>query len=402
MIRSRQTPQSVFDRATALLLDLVNISSPSGDVEGLDAACSRLGEALRNVGWTATVRRETDDAGHALPVLEAFLGDAPTGGGLLAIGHLDTVLDAAEPDTRDGRLWATGSVDMKAGLVAFVAALELVAERGAAPPADLRLVVVPDEEVAGAVSHAAMRRAGDARGLWCLEPGSRRGEAETIVLGRRGMVHYALDVEGRSAHAGNGYWDGRSALAAAAEWCVGAQNLARRDGPTVSVARLVAGEADFVERLAECADLLGSSRQINVVPDRARAEGEARFLNPADGRALREAMERLRQELAARHQVTMQLVFDHGVAPLDPQPASRRWAELAITAAAARGWSLEAEEERAGISFPNFLPDPSVMPILDGLGPTGGGMHTRDEFVDLDSFDRRITLLADLMERLEA
>jgi acetylornithine deacetylase/succinyl-diaminopimelate desuccinylase-like protein len=37
------------------------------------------------------------------------------------------------------------------------------------------------------------------------------------------------------------------------------------------------------------------------------------------------------------------------------------------------------------------------MPVLDGLGPVGDGMHTRDEFVSLPSLARRILLLADLL-----
>ena len=61
------------------------------------------------------------------------------------------------------------------------------------------------------------------------------------------------------------------------------------------------------------------------------------------------------------------------------------------------GWRLEIEDDRGGISFSNFLPDPSAIPILDGLGPVGGGMHTREEFMELESLDRRIALLADLL-----
>ena len=68
-----------------------------------------------------------------------------------------------------------------------------------------------------------------------------------------------------------------------------------------------------------------------------------------------------------------------------------------MASAARRGWRLDLEEERGGISFPNFLPDPGRIPVLDGLGPVGGGMHTREEFVDLNSLRRRIVLLADLL-----
>jgi glutamate carboxypeptidase len=72
--------------------------------------------------------------------------------------------------------------------------------------------------------------------------------------------------------------------------------------------------------------------------------------------------------------------------------------DRAVALAAERGWRLEVERERGGISFPNFLPDPTRLPVLDGLGPVGGGMHTREEHVSLTSLARRIVLLADLMQ----
>jgi acetylornithine deacetylase/succinyl-diaminopimelate desuccinylase-like protein len=37
---------------------------------------------------------------------------------------------------------------------------------------------------------------------------------------------------------------------------------------------------------------------------------------------------------------------------------------------------------------------------VDGLGPVGNGMHTREEYLDLASFERRIVLLADLLASL--
>jgi acetylornithine deacetylase/succinyl-diaminopimelate desuccinylase-like protein len=43
------------------------------------------------------------------------------------------------------------------------------------------------------------------------------------------------------------------------------------------------------------------------------------------------------------------------------------------------------------------VPNPERIAILDGLAPVGNGMHTRDEFLDLTSLERRIVLLADLL-----
>ncbi|MCG8457800.1 MAG: M20/M25/M40 family metallo-hydrolase, partial [Holophagales bacterium] len=348
---------------------------------------------------------EPDSSGRPLPVLHARSAGL-RGPYLLLVGHLDTVLPAAPPELRDGRLWASGAVDMKGGLAALVGAMAQLRHQGRQPPEDLRLVVVPDEEVAGRISHRAMAElGGEARALWVLEPGEIRdpGEAggritETLVIGRRGMIRWQLDVHGRSAHAGNGFWQGRSALVAAARFCVGAHGLSRPGpGPTVNPARIVAGERGFVEQLQEHADLLFTPRQVNVVPDRARAEGEARYLDPADGEALNRALGELAAGLDEPYGVRTELAISEEIRPLPAEAASRRWAELAGSLAAERGWLIEAQEDRRGISFPNFLPAALEIPVLDGLGPAGGGLHTREEFVDLASLDRRIVLLADLL-----
>ena len=188
---------------------------------------------------------------------------------LLLVGHLDTVLPAIAPRHTDGRLIATGALDMKGGLAMLLGALDLLAARGERAPDDLVLVAVPDEEVGGELSGPAVRRWSErARAVLVLEPGERRAGSETLVAGRRGLTEWQLQVTGRAAHSGLALWSGRSALAAAAEWCQRAQAMSRPGGgPTVNVGRLVAGTADFVDHLAESHAMLGTSRQRNVVPD---------------------------------------------------------------------------------------------------------------------------------------
>jgi glutamate carboxypeptidase len=88
-----------------------------------------------------------------------------------------------------------------------------------------------------------------------------------------------------------------------------------------------------------------------------------------------------------------------------PLPESATGADLAallVETAAADGWTLELETDRGGVSFPNFLPDPAAVPVIDGLGPVGDGMHTRDEYVSLSSLGRRIRLIATLLEMLDS
>lgn len=385
------------ERSLALLDELARFSSPSGDRAGCEAVARRLGAELGRLGLTARIESWPGAEGDA-PVLVA--GDPAAAGALLAIGHLDTVLDAAPPRREGDRFFATGAIDMKGGLAAFAGALELLAARGGRPPHDLALVVVPDEEVSGPISHAATRRFGaTARALWVLEPGSAAAEgAETIVVGRRGLVHWSLEARGRAAHAGVDFARGRSALLAAAEWALAAEAATRPgDGPTINPARLLAGDREAVDDAATLARLAGSAGRVNVVPDLARVDGEARFFSPADRDAVLAELAAAAGAIAARRRVELAFAPGDTVPPLEPTPGRIQAGARAVALAAARGWRLELETHRGGISFPNFLPPGSAIPVLDGLGPVGDGMHTREEHVLLPSLARRIELLADLL-----
>lgn len=401
--RPTASPPEIFAATLKLLEELTAISSPSGDTAGLRAAAERLGDAYRRCGLEIEIRPRPDDGETPQPVLYAR-GPAAGDNYLLVVGHLDTVLAAAPPELRDDRLYATGATDMKGGLAALAGALELLAADGdRAAAADLLIVVVPDEEVGGRLTKEVVETlGGGARGLWVLEPGRTEGDAETMVIGRRGMFQWQLEVTGRGAHAGNGYWQGRSALNAAADWCLRARALASPGpGPTVNAGRLVAGDGSFVEDLAAGAALIGTARQLNVVPDRARAEGEARFRQAGEGETLRGEMEALAERVAGEHEVEAAFSTSDPVRPIAASEASWRWAREAMAAAERHGWQLEVEDDRPGISFPNFLPDGVDIPAIDGLGPVGGGMHTRGEYVELRSLDRRIALLAELLRAVE-
>jgi glutamate carboxypeptidase len=394
-------PEPLFQRAVDLLRELTAISSPSGDPAGLYGMAERLAEELRQRGLAAEIRDEPSvEAGGLLPVLYAR-GMDTSGSHLLLIGHLDTVLAAAPPHLEGDRLVATGAVDMKGGLVTLVGALDLLHHRGLKPPADLLLVAVPDEEVGGEISQSAVRRWGEnARALWVLEPGEPSPadrEAETLVAGRRGMIQWRLEVQGTAAHSGLHYWEGRSALRAAARWALEAEALSERGGPTVNTGRLVAGDASFVDQLATAHGLLGTERQLNVVPDRAVAEGELRFLRSSDGSRILQRLQGLTEDVGITTRATVTFTSGLEIPPVDPEGPQAALTRRAVELAAARGWRLEMETDRGGISFPNFLANPGRIPVLDGLGPVGGGMHTREEFVDLGSLRRRIVLLADLL-----
>jgi len=150
------------------------------------------------------------------------------------------------------------------------------------------------------------------------------------------------EARGRSAHSGLHLAEGRSALLAAARWCLEATTataaMAAPDAaggagpsarPAVNVGRLVAGDASFVDDLAAAHAWLGTERQLNVVPDRAIAEGEARFSTTASGMEIARRLAALAATVGA--DTGTALAFEHGrmIPPVDPRgPQQNGLAEL--------------------------------------------------------------------------
>ena len=85
------------------------------------------------------------------------------------------------------------------------------------------------------------------------------------------------------------------------------------------------------------------------------------------------------------------------IPPMAVSKSGRLLADHLVSIASRDGWRLDLEANRGGVSFPNFLPDPVGTTIIDGLGPVGGGMHTREEYLDIRSLERRIPLIAEAL-----
>lgn len=397
--RETAVPGAVLERSTQLLQRLCAISSASGDGEGLTAMAALLANELSALGMVANVTSEAGIDGSSQPVLTSYspsAGDRCT----LLLGHLDTVLPALPPKMDEGRLTGTGALDMKGGFAALVGALLLLRERRQDPPDDLWLVAVPDEEATGAISMRAVRRWGErAHTVLVLEPGGMGDGVETLVTGRRGLTVWRLDARGRAAHSGVAFWDGRSAVAAAAVWAGEVQQMSEEgDGPIVNAGRIVGGDSEFVEGFGEQYRFIGTGERLNIVADRCLVEGEVRYLTVDDRDRVLEAMREAANRVAEEWKVEIDFSAADHIPPVTVSDSSRRMAEHLVAAAARAGWRLELEHNRGGVSFPNFLPDPAAVRVIDGLGPVGCGMHTRDEYVDLQSLRRRIGLIAEALQ----
>lgn len=300
-------------------------------------------------------------------------GELP--GTVVLLGHLDTVFEAGTLARRpftvtDGIARGPGVFDMKAGLVQGVHAVAALDELGVPRPS-VRLLVNADEEVGSNGSRAALLAASSgARSVLVLEPG---GVAGTVKTARKGVGLWTVTATGVAAHAGLDPEAGASAvhaLAALTTHLVGLADPSR--GTTVNVGVLTGGTRP------------------NVTAEHARLEIDVRARTEAEAARVGDAVTAWRPD---DDRVRMEVTGGWNRPPWsDPAPDL---VALARSVVASLGVGFDPREV-GGASDGNILAA-AGLPVLDGLGASGGGAHAEHEHVVVGDLPVRIALLAGLV-----
>jgi glutamate carboxypeptidase len=265
------------------------------------------------------------------------------------------------------RATGPGIFDMKAGIaVAMTMLAELVKE--SRQPA-LTLLLVPDEEVGTAASRELLLSvARRHHQVLVLEP-SEDGAAK---IARKGTGTFEVTFTGKAAHAGLEPEKGASALAELARFLLFVETLADRDKGTTVTATVARG---------------GTTS--NVVPERATLTVDARVWSREEGERIERALGDYRSA-DPRVFVNPQGHFDRP--PMQPTPASEALYARARKIALALGFEMGAV--KVGGASDGNLTAAAGLPTLDGLGPRGGGAHSRNEHIDVADLSRRAALVA--------
>jgi glutamate carboxypeptidase len=295
---------------------------------------------------------------------------------VLLLGHRDTVFPVGEAARRPfsvigRRAYGPGVADMKSGLVAEAFVMAAFAELGA--PLPLLMLTTSDEEIASPSCRPVIEAAArEARCVLNAEPsrvagGDTAGNARTQVITRqrKGGVFLRAEVTGRAAHSGACYEEGRSAIL----------DLAMKVAPLHALTDLAAGITVNV-------GLIGGGQTVNTVAPSAWCEIDLRYVEPGQRAPL---IERVRAivETPGVADVTARLAILGEFLPLVETPEAARLARLYREEAARLGVTVTSEMT-GGCADSGFTAAVGC-PTLCSVGPTGGGGHTPEEFVDLDS-----------------
>jgi len=366
---------------TRLLGRLVRMESSSYDREGVNRLVAALTSEWRKRGARIKRVRPARAAGRG-DVLRCELPGGPGATGqILVLGHTDTVYErgtlARMPfRVAGGRAYGPGSLDMKAGLVVALAAVDALRVVRLAPRRRLVFLWTPDEEIGSEISRAAIEReARRSHAVLVLEPGTgTRGKLKTA---RKGVGEFTLEVTGRAAHAGVNPQDGVNAVH---ELALQIARVARFGNPR----RGITVNADVVE---------GGTRT-NVIAEHARARVDVRCARARDIAGIERRFRELRPILrGARVRVT---------GGIDRPPMERRTATrlFAMAQRLGREMGLRIEESSTGGGSDGNFTAALGVPTLDGLGAAGAGAHTAGEYIRTRSLAERAALLAALFLEL--
>jgi glutamate carboxypeptidase len=363
--RSRAARSDAIGRLEAL----VNLESPSDDLELLGIIRSALAEQLTGLGgMVQTVCGPDGD--H----LRASFGESSAGQHVLVVGHFDTVCPAGtlarRPFGLDGD-WASGpgTFDMKGALVALELALQLMRDMGLPFAQPVQIVLVCDEEISSPDGrNVVLANASGAVAVLGLEPPHPNGDLKN---GRRGVARIRIDVEGRESHSGLAAAEGISAIDELVDQLVVLRNKLPQ-GPELS---------------CNVGTVAGGTRA-NVVAGQASAEIGLRFATPAAEQAAMGGLAAI-EAMRPGARVTARTLSSRPAW----QPATDSWLIDFIRKQAAQLGESIGDRPAGGAGDTNFTGAGGI-PTVDGLGPRGHGAHAPDEGVDVGAILQRAALLA--------
>lgn len=205
----------VLPRMLELLEALCSVDSGTGNEAGNRQVVGILGPVLNELGARM---EEVYEPGLGTHLTARILPKEPPAGKMLLAAHLDTVFpigSAVEhPFHVDGDwAWGLGAGDCKSGVLISLFGALILKEAGLLPPWELVYIFNCDEEIGSPSGQKLFaREAKDADCALVFEGGRERDGNIHIVTARRGVILGDIRVQGREAHAGKAYLEGRSAV----------------------------------------------------------------------------------------------------------------------------------------------------------------------------------------------
>ncbi len=373
---------SMDPAAFRFLKDLVEIPSGTSSIGAQQRMRDRIRQEFMALGLDAT---EIEGASGRKVLVLQMQGAKPH---ILLVGHTDTVPNPTGNRPKltvdDLTLKGSGVIDMKGGIVVMHKVLKDLATQGRTDILKSVRIVLNDDEETGSVGSREIlqKQAEGCDAALILEPGLPDG---ALVTGHSGIRWIKITVHGKAAHAGLEPEKGLNA-------CV---ELGHK---LVSLGSL----SDIANHLTVTPGVIEGGTAPNTICETASVKLDIRYRNRSD---LEEVLKKIRTISDRSYTANDLLGFKTSAEieelvaiPPMPEDVSKSLFNIARMSGATLRQNVTGQSV-GYVSDGNQLASLGI-PILVGLGPYGGGMHSSAEFMDVRSFSERALLVKALLEQL--
>jgi len=389
-----------FEAQVNFLEKIVNINSGTRNLPGVRAVGDVFDSEFKTLGFQnrwIDMPEGVDRAGHFYA--EHSKGEGPR---LLLMGHLDTVFAADSPFqkfVREGaRAIGPGATDMKDGDTVILFALKALASEGKLDKGTVRVFFTGDEESVGQPLEASRGELIEIAKDSDVALNFEGGAAGYAVIGRRGSSGWALDVKAKRAHSSGVFNDnvGAGAIFEAARILNRFYGEVRGEHGLTFNPGVIAG-GTFVTQGKNASEQAAFGKS-NVVAQTAVVRGGLRFMNEDQKERTRKAMRAIVEDSLPHSEAT--ITFSDSYPAMEETDANRALLkELSdITVALGHEPLKSFPPEKRGAADISFVAP--YVTSMDALGGSGGGSHTPNEWVNLDSVKLATVRTAILLHRL--
>ncbi len=367
-----ETIESNFEKYLHFLCSICSFEARAKDKETIDRMMDYIADFAQSEGFQTT-RTAMESCGDFLCI------DMNAGAkkGCAFMAHTDTVHDKGvfgdHPVTRlPDRIIAPGVIDCKGGIAIALLTMKTLLESGYSK--HLRLLLTSDEEISnilGGQAEVAYFRDNCAGFPYAVN--CETSEKDEVVISRKGILKYRIDIQGVGGHSGIHYFDCKNAVEEAAHKIIALHSKSCKGGITYS-----------------CNIIEGGSVP-NIIPEHCSVTVDVRVPRHGD----MEEAEQTVAEIAEKSFLggtTAAVTRISKRPPMEKNPETMALFNKLLAVCHKYGLGSLTPVESGGGSDSCYTQAAGI-PSICGMGACGEFCHTGKEYALIDSISLRAKIL---------
>lgn len=364
--------ESNFEKYLQFLCDICSFEARAKDKNTIDRMMDYVADFAKFEGFQTT-RTPMENCGDFLCI--EMNADKERGCAFMA--HTDTVHDKGafgeNPVVRlHDRIIAPGVIDCKGGIAIALLTMKTLLDYGYSK--HLRLLLTSDEEVSNVlggqkeVDYFTNMCAGFPYAINC-----ETSEGDEVVISRKGILKYRIDIKGIGGHSGIHYFDCKNAIEEAAHKILSLHSKSRKGGITYSCNIIEGGNVP------------------NIIPDNCSVTVDVRVPRHSDmAEAERTVTEIAQTSFLGGTNATVTRISKRPPMEKNPETMALFDKLLAVCHKYRLGGLTPVE---SGGGSDSCYTQAAGIPSICGMGACGEFCHTNKEYALIESISTRAKIL---------